>query len=506
MTIRCGARSFLVVSAAVTTSLLVGAALGIARPSMEASLIGVIVAACGIPLALRAFRGAFDIFEPLVIANVAFVVMYGARPAAIILNGEEPGFKGYDLSGTIRDALVAACLGVCCFQLGYWVCGRIARPTTQVAFREAWNVPRTVVWAVAIAAVGATLFAMFLKQSGGFGVVTSFLAGRDSSQDQLYAGSSAYMYGAPALFWPASLLLIACGFVMHRKRLIVGGLALMLPLLLFAGGQGSRITLLPLLLTPFVFIYLLRERRPRALTLLVVGYLLLTVGIAFFRETRTTSAHVNRGRELISAVRNPGYELQQLVGKGVDNDMFESLAAELQVVPSRLPASPFNYVYRTLAKPVPSTLWPNKPLAPSEQLTKALYPSEQSRASSSSGLVGDLYLAGQLPAVAFGMALSGFLLRLPWERLRSLRTSSVNQLCLAAFLMFIPILLRGAIGDTAARAFFGFVPLLVALRFCTQKAPVGAGSSESDLVSLRSNRTGVSDRSSVVAPGKAAAW
>jgi hypothetical protein len=35
--------------------------------------------------------------------------------------------------------------------------------------------------------------------------------------------------------------------------------------------------------------------------------------------------------------------------------------------------------------------------------------------------------------------------------------------------MFVPILLRGAIGDTLARALFGIVPLLVAVRVCIRR-------------------------------------
>lgn len=461
----------LVTCGVAITSGVAGATIARFIPSLNAALTIAISGACLIPVLSRVWRGVFDVFEPIVVANLAFIVMYVARPAAILINGGSPGFKGYDLSTTLREALFVSLVGVCFFQLGYALPGRNSRARSRTVRNERWLVGRTVASAACIAAAGAGLFALFLAKSGGLSVLHSFLSGRDSSQDPLYASSSAYMYGAPALFFPASLLLVACGLARRRTRIVVVGVALMIPLMLFAGAQGSRITILPLVLAPLVFAYLFRGRRPSALTLLVLAYFILTVGIAFFRETRTASAHVDRARELASAVEKPGYELHQLVGQGIDNDMFESLAAELQVVPQRIAASPVNYVYRTLAKPIPSEVWAGKPLAPSEELTKTLYPEEQSRASSSAGLIGDLYLAGELPAVAFGMMLCGFLLRAAWERWRISKSSSgIEQLYLATLVMFVPILLRGSVGDTAARAFFGLVPIALAARWCIERA------------------------------------
>jgi hypothetical protein len=203
--------------------------------------------------------------------------------------------------------------------------------------------------------------------------------------------------------------------------------------------------------------------------LLLAAYLVFTVGIAYFRDTRDAGAHVSRMSELARSLTHPGYEYDQLVFHGTDNDMFESLAAETIVVPSQLPISPLDFAYRTLAKPIPSRLWHGKPLAPEEELTHVMYPSETSRASSSSGLVGNLYQAGGAIGVAIGMALAGFLFRIPWAYWRRARESSAAQLLLAAFLMFVPILLRGAIGDTLARALFGIVPLLVAVRVCIRR-------------------------------------
>jgi hypothetical protein len=105
-------------------------------------------------------------------------------------------------------------------------------------------------------------------------------------------------------------------------------------------------------------------------------------------------------------------------------------------------------------------------LAPEEEITHALYPNEQVRASSSAGVIGSWFLAGELPGVLLGMLLVGWVFRLPWEYWRRFPADSGSQLFLAASLMFIPILLRGGVGDTLARALFGIVPLFLAVHLC----------------------------------------
>jgi hypothetical protein len=296
--------------------------------------------------------------------------------------------------------------------------------------------------------------------------IFQLVKGRSSAYDVIYRQSSAYFYGAPLLLWPASLLLFAVGLAARRRDLVAIALTLTIALGVFSGGQGSRITLLPLVLSPAVYFYLERDRRPSAVAVAVVGYLVFTVGIAYFREARTATARIDRTYELKKSITDPKYEYRQLILKGVDNDMFESLAAETAVVPSKIGASPIDFLYRTFAKPIPRILWPGKPLSPEEQLTTTLYPWERQRNSSSSGVVGSFFQAGLLPGVMLGMLLIGYTFRVPWEYWRRYPKATTAKLMLVVFLMFVPITLRGGLGETLAFALFGIVPLVVAARLC----------------------------------------
>ena len=442
------------------------------QPSIEMALIGSTALICLVPLVSRLIGRTLDIFEPIVVANIALMVMYVGRPSALVAAKTPEVFKGYDISGHIGEALIIALIGSASLQAGYvlpWARRTAAR---LPAAGGRWDLPMTVTFSICLVILACCLFGIFLMQSGGSAVLSGMVKGRSLAQDAYFRNSSAYLYSAPALLWPASLLLFAVGLAERRRGLVALALVLMIPLGILAGGQGSRITLIPLLLSPAVYYYLARQRRPRPLTVAIVAYLVFTVGIAYFRETRTASVEVNRVQELKRAITHPGFEYSQLVLHGTDNDMFESLAAETIVVPSQLKASPIEFVYRTAAKPIPARLWAAKPIAPEESLTRTLYPEETERASSSAGVVGSFYLFALLPGVIGGMALVGYAFRIPWEYWRRSPDAITSQLVLTASLMFIPILLRGGVGDTIARALFGFGPLVLAARICRRRAGV----------------------------------
>jgi hypothetical protein len=444
-----------------------GALVALLHPNVDVALVIAIGAVCVVPVVVRAARGQFDIFEPIVAMNLALFVMYVARPGSMLANGPQHTFKGYDITSNVTGALVVALAGTIALQLGY------ASPWARKAARRFrggtdWDLELTVAFALALAAVGLLLFSVFLLHAGGPGFLFQLLQGRSSAYEALYRSSSAYFYGAPELIWPASLMLLAAGLTMRRRGLIALALLLTAVHATFAGGIGSRASLLPLLLSPAVYFYLERGRRPRALALAIVGYLVFTVGIAYVRDTRTQGENVSRAAVLKESITHPQSEYRELVHRGVDNDMFESLATEMVVVPSKIGGSPIDFLYRNIAKPVPRLVWPTKPLSAEEQLTTTLFPEEQQRNSSSSGVVGSFYQAGLLPGVVIGMFFVGLAFRLPWEYWRRFPTATGPKLIFASSLMFIPIALRGGLGETVVWAFFGFVPLLVAARLNRQ--------------------------------------
>jgi hypothetical protein len=66
--------------------------------SLGATLIVLIGLVLVVPLGARSARRALDLFEPLVVINVALLVMYVLRPAALLLKEAPYVFKGFDIS------------------------------------------------------------------------------------------------------------------------------------------------------------------------------------------------------------------------------------------------------------------------------------------------------------------------------------------------------------------------------------------------------------------------
>ena len=218
---------------------LAGYVLVATHPGVKAAIVVGVAITCIVPIAVRLLQHRLDIFEPLVVANLALIVMYVGRPSAILASHSPAAFKGYDISSHIGHALVIAAVGSAALQVGYalpWA-GRTARRLS--APRGRWNVQMTVIFAASLAVAACLLFSLFLYQAGGLSILAGMLKGRSLNQDSYFRGSSAYLYSAPSLLWPASLLLFAMGVTERRRRFVVAGLFMMVPLGLFAGGQGS---------------------------------------------------------------------------------------------------------------------------------------------------------------------------------------------------------------------------------------------------------------------------
>lgn len=464
-------RERVALAVSLCASVLVGVLITVISPTIEAFLVGAIAITCVGPLLARALRRKLDVFEPLVMANLALFVMYVARPGALLTMDGPAMFKGYDISHNLREALLLALVGVVGIQLGYalpWA-AQSARRLSPV--RGEWAVDTTVAYAIGLMIAAVVLFALFLLQAGGLGIIRDLISGLSSNQEAYFRSSSAYLYSAPQLLWPASLLLVALALSTGRRSLLIPAIPAMLALALFSSGRGSRITLLPLLLSPAVYWYLARRRRPSWLALAIAGYLVFTVGIAYFRETRNQDAQVTKLAQLEQSITDPSSQLRALVMDGTDNDMFESLAASTLVVGEKIQPNPVDFARRIVAKPIPSVIWRGKPVDPDENLNDVLFPYETVRASSSTGLIGSWFVGGGIFGVALGMVFVGFLLRIPWEYLKRFPDESGAQLAVTMTLMFIPMLFRGGISDTIARALFGMVPLLLAFRFCRRPVP-----------------------------------
>lgn len=82
----------------------------VAGLSMRGLLLVAIASSLLLPLTLRAIRGRLDLFEPIVLANIALGIMFVGRPLNQLITGETVHL-GYDILPTFNETLLVALRG-----------------------------------------------------------------------------------------------------------------------------------------------------------------------------------------------------------------------------------------------------------------------------------------------------------------------------------------------------------------------------------------------------------
>ena len=427
--------------------------------TLSSALLSLIVFALLLPMATRAVSGRLDVFEPIVLSNIALGTMFVGRPLADLI-GKETIHLGYDVLPTFNEALFVALVGIAFFQLGYfsllgvWAAKRLPSPSEFRPHRAA-----VAAWVYLL--VGGCLFAAFLSTQGGLGLLLVLLRGRQHSNNELFISSTGYFFSGILMWAAASLIFFVVALATKRKLYWLWFLLPTLSLLVFYGAQGTRSNLLPLALAVPVFWYLRNKRRPRMRTVLFISI----VGIAllgWLRDIREVNDNRDFTSSLVAALSSPLYQAVEILG-GRDAEMFDSLANELLVVPEHLPFQHGSTITDLLTRAVPRPMWPDKPLESNDALVNVLWPEHYalSRASPAFSVVGVAYADSGYASLALVMLLIGATFSAAWSWLRRHVEQPLAQMIYAMGLPFTIILMRGTIPDTLSRMLFQFVPLVL---------------------------------------------
>ena len=172
--------------------------------------------------------------------------------------------------------------------------------------------------------IGAILTAMFAAQIGLHNFIAKY-GGRGGVQTNLALVSSGYFEQGPYLAIPAALILL---IAFSRRRTWPTGLLLGLAIaitLLVTVRSGGRIILIQLLLPLVVLWYLQRDRRPRALSLvlaLIIFIQAANILSAFRGVDNTQQGSVTSA--VVDAASNPGHGVRTFLS-GADASEFSVL-------------------------------------------------------------------------------------------------------------------------------------------------------------------------------------
>jgi oligosaccharide repeat unit polymerase len=457
---------------------LVATNLLIAGLSLHGLLITFIILALVLPMGLRHIQGKLDLFEPLVLGNIAIGAMFVGRPLADLAT-QRTTHLGYNITSTFDQALLVVFVGILAFQFGYlspfarqWA-RRMPAPSRFRPYRAA-----LAAWLFFL--LGGALFGVFLAKGGAIGLLFILLQGRATGNNEIFTSSTGYFYNG-ILMWAASaLIFFALATALKRRSNYLYLIAVALPLFIFFGARGTRSQLLPLILAVPVFWYLWKHRRPSANTLMIAAFIGLIL-IGWQREIRTADigARHNAGAVLIEAFASPLKQLGDIFS-GADDEMFDSIANELLVVPSKIGYRPGGSLGDLFIRSVPRPLWPDKPLETNDAVVNALWSKHYalSRASAAFSIIGPFYVDSGLAGVTIGMFFIGMVLAGSWHWYRQ-HSYNINAMLIYSMgLPFVAILMRGTLPDTVARMLFMVIPLMLAmwlsrLRFRSRIMDVG---------------------------------
>ncbi len=449
--------------------LAVAAAFAGSETILRGLLISSIATAILFPLLVLLTRRTFDVFEPIAPAAAALFLMFVVRPIVdqVTSNYDHLGFN---ISGDFEATLLTALVGCTAFSIGYLsnLGTSLHRffPKPGFEFRR----KRAVRAALALSLIGLGVYGIFLHSHGGAAMLFLILKGRSKELGDIQRHSTTYLYGSINFLIPASFTFFAAWLHFRRAYLLTLTAGTVLPILVLGSAQGSRSGLLPLVLGLAAIYYLYVGQRPKAKNLVILAGLLIVLS-SFMREFRDSQRTTSRSAVAGQFAKDPGQALAKTFSSS-DDEMFDTLANTLSMVPSRIPYHPFGLITDVATRVIPRVLYPNKPLEISDRLIVALWPMhyQYSRASAANSIFGNFYMYGGILGVALGAFGIGMLFNQTWKWYGR-NSNNVNAVLLYAFVPgFVVILLRGTVTDTLGRLFFTLLPLVIAQRFWRRKA------------------------------------
>lgn len=436
---------------------------------LEALLVASTAAVLMVPLLWRAVQRRFDPFEPLVLFNLVYGLLFAVRPTARLLEEEPILYRGFDITAEYPTALLIALVGAVAFQVGYLLPlgRRLGRRVPAITVPS----PQYLGYAaVALLVLGVLLYSAFIVQHGGVPFFRQLMSGRSLEVYHAFSQSTQYMSQGTVLAGPALLLSLLGAHLQPRQRRGWYGLALLafaiavIPPL----GQGARRFILPVVLSGALWWYLRHGKRP-PLTTLALLCVVLFVGLTIVRDARPATIRAQYGwTGIITGVfTDPGHGISAVV-YGADTEMVDAFALQVRMVPDQVPYQSGNATIGDLLRaPIPHLLWPGKPADQWNALLEAIW-GERCR-----GVAGgacptfsilttfhmDLGVAGVfLGLLAFGVA---------WRALYAYAVAHTGnpavQVVYAAALSYMVFFVRSDVVRASTWAGFALVPLLVAL-------------------------------------------
>lgn len=433
----------------------------LAPSSLEPGVIGLIAFLLAAPIAYRIIQRRFDLFEPVVIVNLALSYLFVLRPAADLVVSSP-----YNVEATFTTSLMLVLAGIGAFEFGYLLPLGTRLSSALPVPSASTSVGRLIGFAAFLTMCAIGLFAAFVVASGGTSVLTVLGAGRSTVASSVYLSSTGYLYNGPQLAIPACLVLLALALSSkgHRLQFLVLSAIPAAFAVAAALPQGNRTSLVALALPCLALPYVIRHRRPHWIAILLFAYVFLTVG-GYIAQNRNAVTDRPIDTSLSSVIAPAGAAQHWITGG--EGSEFDILAVELQAVPSLISFSPGATLVDLGTRAVPRVVWPDKPLERSDALTASLFPQVyfDYRSNLLPSMVGILYMDSGPLTVLAGMAILGVILRILWEYFQKHRQLLFTQLLYVTCIPLMFLTMRDSPGQVLGELLFTAGPLVAMFWF-----------------------------------------
>lgn len=419
-----------------------------------AILVGVLAVA---PLAVRAWQGRLDVFEPLTLMCAVYLLFFSIGPL-VWLTSNDLWFVGRHFGDLYLRGLLGVTIPILATWLGYslpvgrTLGERAARPLplTEPGLRvlRRWG------WALA---AGACCGLLLHVATANVPLGRFFLPGVLSVAPQGVEEGPGQEVGwfITMIEWlvPGFLLLsVSRGF---RWRWIQWAYWLTVVIVYFSISFRHRLIIF--LVATVTLLYLRRDRRPSA------GLLALGMGALF-----SLAGLVSILRRYLASFGQVETELSWgtvLKSSITDTRIFETFMAVQYTVPRFVDyvyTDPLAYVF---ILPLPRALWPEKP---EPEWIRTIGPILGTPSAYEAGAAvpqfGEYYMAFGWPGVIVGMVLFGVVTRALWAWFRTDRADPARQVVFAVWnIWLLQVMIRGYLAQMVKEWAFFILPALLAM-------------------------------------------
>lgn len=418
-----------------------------------------------LPFVLPLTGRRFDVFEPPVIFAFCFAVFFVGQPIYDVVSGQvNDGFLGYDVVSILPRALLAASVGCAAFYAAYYLGpGKRLAERTRTPSGE-WDVPSTKRAVRFLAVISLILFAYYAHKHGGLSFITGLVSnGRNAARSSTLQSTSGYLTSAQ--FWcePLGLLYLALQ-PKWRSFKAIPGWGLFFFSIITNIGSGDRSVLLPAAGALVILYYLRQGRRPSMRFVLIAVIIVYIFGISLPRVHRAVNdegGSTSWGSALSTSVFHPDVMATQLFG-GADTAMVDSFAAEMQIVPGQLHYRYGKTYLGALARPIPHSIYKNKPPAADSVLNETLYPAAaENNVGFAFSVFAEPWLNGAWLGEIIVLGIFGVVMRFQYEWMMRTPRNVTSSLIYALTIPYIINYMRGGFGVTYQSEVIALLPLLL---------------------------------------------